>query len=261
MPQYASVFGAVEGNSTFYALPPPETAKRWAKEAPAGFRFCFKFPRRISHELGLRRAEAETRVFLRWLEPLRERMGPVFLQLGPRFGPESTADLRAFLRGLPADLAVAVEVRNTGFFDNGVGERMLDDVLGEAGVDRVHFDTQALFAACEEDAALAEARRRKPRLPLRQTVTGRRPFVRFVGEPRIERNGPWLEPWVKAVARWVREGLEPHVFIHHADDLYAPDLARFFHARLVELDPALGPVPSWPGEDEASQGPEQLALF
>ena len=36
LPQYARVFGAVEGNSTFYGLPAEATVRRWAAEAPPG---------------------------------------------------------------------------------------------------------------------------------------------------------------------------------------------------------------------------------
>ena len=63
LPQYARVFGTTEGNATFYGLPAPETVERWAAEAPSDFRFCFKFPRVISHEKALVGAETETKAF------------------------------------------------------------------------------------------------------------------------------------------------------------------------------------------------------
>lgn len=261
LPQYASVFDTVEGNSTFYALPSRSNAERWAKEAPQGFRFCFKFPRQISHDRGLRNARIETQSFLRWLEPLEGKLGPVFLQLGPRFGPDQLDILRRYLDELPDALNVAVEVRHEGFFDEGEHESRLDELLRNAEVDRVNFDTRGLFAANASDDASVDALRKKPRLPLRQTVTGRHPFVRFVGDPVIEKNRPWLEPWVDAVREWVAKGLRPYIFVHHADDLYAPELARFFHEMVIAKIPALAPIRKWPAELQRDDSPEQLALF
>ncbi|MCB0993414.1 MAG: DUF72 domain-containing protein, partial [Acidimicrobiales bacterium] len=43
--EYAQRMTAVEGNTTFYALPKPETVRRWADSVPDDFRFCFKVPR------------------------------------------------------------------------------------------------------------------------------------------------------------------------------------------------------------------------
>ncbi len=88
--QYAGVFNTVEGNTTFYSLPSPESVERWRQATPEGFRFCFKFPRRITHEKGLRGAGPETAELLRRLEPLGERLGTFMLQLPPAFGPERT---------------------------------------------------------------------------------------------------------------------------------------------------------------------------
>ncbi|ELT1968072.1 TPA: DUF72 domain-containing protein, partial [Aeromonas salmonicida] len=47
---YARVFNTVEGNTTFYASPTPDTVQRWADAVPAHFRFSFKFPKEISHQ-------------------------------------------------------------------------------------------------------------------------------------------------------------------------------------------------------------------
>ena len=48
--RYAEVFNTVEGNTTFYALRRKDTVARWKDESPDEFRFCFKFPKKITHE-------------------------------------------------------------------------------------------------------------------------------------------------------------------------------------------------------------------
>ncbi len=228
LPQYASVFHTAEGNTTFYGLPSVETVARWAAEAPAHFRFCFKFPRAISHDDQLVGAETETRRFFERLAPLADRCGPFFLQLHESFGASRGEVLRQFLAELPRDFSCAVEVRNADFFDGAAKEHALDAMLGELGVNRVNFDTRGLFAAKAKDAATLDAQRRKPRVPARATATGSQPFVRFVGDPEIANNDAALAAWAVVVARWIAEGRTPYFFTHHPDDTGAPALGRGF---------------------------------
>lgn len=259
LPQYAGVFDTAEGNATFYGLPAPTTVARWAAEAPATFRFCLKFPRTITHELQLVGAETATREFLDRVAPLDAKLGPFFLQLHQNFGPPRLGDLAAYLRTLPRDRAYAVEVRHPGFFDAGPGERALNALLRELGMDRVVFDTRGLFASAATDEATLDAKRRKPRVPVRFTALGARPFVRFVGDPDLPRNAAALEAWAAVVAGWVGEGRTPYFFTHHPDDALAPELGRDFQRRVHARQPAVPAPPAWPAERES--GPTQLSLL
>ena len=261
LPQYASVFGAAEANPTFYGLPAVATVARWAEEAPEDFRFCFKFPRTITHERRLSGAGRETEEFLGRLAPLGERLGPFFLQLHASFGAAQLGALMAYLAGLPRDFSYAVEVRAPEFFAGGAEERDLDALLVDQGVDRVNFDTRGLFASIATDEFTADARRKKPRVPLRTTVTGKRPFVRFVGDPELPRNGALLDAWAVVVAGWLRSGLSPYFFTHHPDDTEAPALARDFQRRIHAICPAAGAPQVWPVERGSAGTVRQLDLF
>ena len=66
---YARVFSSVEGNTTFYASPTPETVQRWADAVPDHFRFSFKFPKEISHQSDLVSADKQVTAFIRLLAP------------------------------------------------------------------------------------------------------------------------------------------------------------------------------------------------
>ena len=261
LPQYASVFGTTEGNATFYGLPTAETVRKWGAEAPAAFRFAFKFPRTISHERRLAGAEAETRDFFARLAPLGERLGPFFLQVHPSFGTAELPLLAAYLDALPKEFAYAVEVRAPGFFDGGAGERALEDVLAKRGVDRVVFDTRGLFAAKSEDELTIDAKRKKPRVPVRFSATGRRPFVRFVGDPHVAANARGLGEWAGQVATWIAEGRTPYFFAHHPDDAHAPALGRLFQQLLHERGAGVPEPPAWPIERERAGAATQLDLF
>ncbi len=259
MAQYASVFNAVEGNTTFYALQPPATIRKWCDEAPAHLRFCFKFHQDISHKLRLVGAEAATRGFFERLAPFGERLGPFFLQLHDSFGSKELPALEAYLRGLPRDFRYAVEVRHKDFFDQGAKEQALDELLGELGLERVNFDTRGLFAAGSEGARPAQEK--KPRVPVRFTAVGQQPFIRFVGDPVVEHNRALLDEWAGHFARWIGEGRTPWFFAHHPDDTYSPQVARLFHGLLRARVPTLPAPPVWPAEKEAARRGEQLGLF
>lgn len=253
--EYSQVFGTVEGNSTFYALPPKETVARWASEAREGFRFALKFPRAVSHDAMLVGAEGTTAEFLELLYILRsaDRMGPAFLQLPPNFSGRQLSDLAAYLRKLPSELEYAVEFRHPDFFDEGPVERDADALLAELGIDRVLFDSRALYSAPPTDDAERESQRRKPRSPYRTTVTAARPMVRFIGRNQVGQIAPWIAEWTATVAEWIGQGLTPFVFIHAPADEFALEFAAAFHAALGERVPNLAPLAEFPGRAASRQ--------
>lgn len=263
LPQYARVFGAVEGNSSFYALPSEATVRRWADEAPPGFRFCFKFPRSVTHENALGAAGTDLDRFLALMRLLPDRLGPLLLQLGPAFAPRELPALDRFLENLPDRHRYSVEVRHPGWYDGGSAEQECDAVLRAHSVARCNFDTHDMFESEIVDHTTAVSQARKPRLPRRAAATAHETLVRFVGRNTIEDSRPALEFWVDQVAAWLEQGHEVFFFTHTPDDAMAPQLARLFHAMLRERLPRLPALAAFEGEAEAARAAEahQGALF
>lgn len=257
--EYSSVFGTVEGNSTFYALPDPETVQRWSRQAQHGFRFAFKVPGAITHEAKLEGCETVTRLWLKTLRILHDAdvLGPTLLQLPPDFDASRDRQLRSWLDRWPDDFPLAVEVRHADWFDQGPHEALLDAELTERGMDRVLFDSRCLYSEPPDDETERISQSRKPRSPFRATVTAHRPFVRFIGRDRIEKTDPWLASWSLQVAQWLMRGLDVYFFTHAPDDAFAPALARRFYQRLRQELPQLPEMPAWPAE----RLPKQLDLF
>lgn len=257
--QYSSVFGTVEGNASFYGLPSPATVARWAQDAAAGFRFCFKVPRAITHDARLVDCRAATAEFLDRLAPLAERaaLGPLLLQLPPDYGPDGLARLLDWLDALPAANPAVVELRHPCFYDRSAAERTLNRELHARGIDRATMDTRGVFGAEAADAATRDAQRKKPRLPARALALGSRPFVRYVGHPVLAANDRWLAQWAERFAAWINEGREPWFFAHMPDDRDAPALARAFHAQLRQRIASLPALAPWPAE----RLPQQAGLF
>lgn len=235
---YAATFNAVEGNTTFYALPAPQTVQRWAEQMPEHFRFCVKLPRDISHAGDLREHFSATADFLKLLAPLGARVAPLWLQLPASFGPQRLAELLAWLDEF-AERAIAVELRHPAFFARGEEERLLNRQLQARGVERICLDSRALFACTSRDPAVLHAQAKKPRLPLRPTAFSASPQLRFIGGPDLEANQAFLEPWLDKVADWIGQGLTPYVFLHTPDNHLAAAQALRFHAGLGERLPGL----------------------
>ncbi|WP_374324261.1 DUF72 domain-containing protein [Aquipseudomonas alcaligenes] len=235
---YAATFNAVEGNTTFYARPAPQTVQRWAEQMPEHFRFCAKLPRDISHAGDLREHFSATADFLKLLAPLGARVAPLWLQLPASFGPQRLAELLAWLDEF-AERAIAVEVRHPAFFARGEEERLLNRQLQARGVERICLDSRALFACTSRDPAVLHAQAKKPRLPLRPTAFSTSPQLRFIGGPDLEANQVFLDPWLDKVADWIGQGLTPYVFLHTPDNHLAAAQALRFHAGLGERLPGL----------------------
>mgnify|MGYP001818514366 FL=1 len=258
--QYSQAFSTVEGNSSFYGIPTIETAQRWVAVTAPGFRFALKFPQVISHERRLTDCGGDLHAFIDVLKILAsaDRLGPSFLQLPASFG--DLALLTRFLDQLPTEYPYAVEVRHPSFFASGQAEQALDELLASRSIDRVLFDSRAIFNGPPRDAHEEESQRRKPRVPLRRTVTGRHPFVRFVGRNEVAFARDELIDWAPVVAGWIAQGLEPYFFTHAPADKFAPALARLFHNALRAEAPDVPPLPDWPGERLADR-PRQRELF
>ena len=258
--QYASVFKTVEGNTTFYALPKPDTVKRWRDETPEDFRFCLKFPRTITHEKRLLYADRERDYFFELFAPLQSRLGPFFLQLPPTFGGQKLRVLEQFLDTLPSEFSYAVEVRNGEYFQQGYVENEFEKMLRARGIDRVLMDSRGVHSDRTPEEHASRTRSQKPLLPERFVALHRQPFVRYISHPTLEDNEPFFSQWVEVVARWIEQGKRPFVFIHVPNNFYAPRFARRFHQKLQLHLPHLDDLPAWPAELEPKLA-EQLSLF
>jgi uncharacterized protein YecE (DUF72 family) len=242
--RYAEVFNTVEGNTTFYALPTPDSVARWNEQTPSTFRFCFKFPRTISHDKLLVDCSLELAEFLDRIFPLGDKLGVLMLQLPPRFGPDQLPRLRAFLDALPAGFHYAVELRHEALLGNDAFA-----VLAERGVDLVMMDARGLHAGNTLDV-----QQRKPNLRVVIHATAARPIVRCVPHEVFDAGKHFVAPWAPQLAAWIAEDKQPYFFMHAPDDTFAPENAYAFHA-MLRAHADVGELPPWPGT------PRQLGLF
>src|SRR5260370_3316427 len=98
---YATWCNAVEGNTTFYAIPALDTVRSWAEQTAADFRFVLKLPKAITHERRLADVADPLRAFLAAIEPLGPRPHALWIHPPPPFSPADAGALAGFLPRLP----------------------------------------------------------------------------------------------------------------------------------------------------------------
>jgi uncharacterized protein YecE (DUF72 family) len=251
--EYTRRLTTVEGNTTFYAVPAANTLQQWLEDMPEGFHFCPKLPRTISHSGKLVDNLSQAQQFIETLRQLGSRLGPMFLQLPPRYPPALLADLRAFLEAWPEEIQLAVEVRHPGWFEPQ-HNASLNRLLAQHDMARVVIDTRPI-RSLKGDKILAgsvyermlAARQNKPDLPILPERTASFTFLRFIGHPQVEYNAPYIAEWSAHLANWLSEGASAYVFCHSPMEDVDPWLCRQFHQR-VSQHITIPPLP-WDAAD------------
>ncbi|MGQ9865407.1 MAG: DUF72 domain-containing protein [Pseudanabaenaceae cyanobacterium] len=228
---YGQRFPTVETNATFYALPAAATLARWREETPAHFRFWVKVPQTISHRGPLQTQVAAAQVWLARIRELGDRLGGIFLQLPPGYGPKQYADLQAFATSdIPWPCPLAIEVRHPQWFGTAAGDR-LDAWLHHRGITRVLLDTRPIY-----DGEAVPQQRPKPRLPLQVAATADTIVVRYISHPDGDRNQPYLEAWAQQLQTWQQQQKHVYFFVHCPIEGRSPTHAQ----RLQTLLAAIG---------------------
>ena len=245
---YSQRLSSVEGNTTFYAVPPRETLARWAAQTPAPFKFCPKLPKAVTHGGLLQPRLSEAVAFMERMETLGDRLGPVFAQLPPHYSPSYLEDLTAFLKALSGD-QIALEVRHPDWFKEPARQQ-LEATLKQFGVGRVLLDTRPIYSSGEQIQ-----QRPKPNLPLQPELTAFS-LIRFISHPQQTVNQTFLQDWVKQIDRWLRQGTQIYFFMHCPEEERSPHIARYFQQLLEEQGVPVPPL-LW----DLNADPVQLSLF
>jgi uncharacterized protein YecE (DUF72 family) len=115
---YATKFDSVEVDSTFHRTPALTTVKGWYSKTPSGFISAAKVPQRITHEKMLADCETAMTEFLKVMDALGEKLGPLLFQFG-YFNRKAFVGVNdflvrlvPFLKKLPKVHRFALEIRN-----------------------------------------------------------------------------------------------------------------------------------------------------
>lgn len=252
---YSRRFTAVEGNSFFYAIPSAETIAKWVEQTPAGFKFCPKFNRKITHQGLLSPFIPDALDFLSRISGFGDRLGTTFIQLPPSYSPEYLADLTEFLQVCSSEgFSLALEVRHLDWFTQDNCDR-LNCQLTELNVARVLLDTRPIYN-CPDDPQIG-SQRKKPQVPLQPIITGDTGLIRFISHPNQEYNQSYLKQWADDLSNWLGQGKIIYFFVHCPQEQYSPNIAKYFQSLLEKENTNLPPLP-W---NTIEPIPQQLNLF
>lgn len=240
---YASVFNAVEGNTTFYHVPDDASVAAW-REAVDGrdFLFSFKLPRTLTHER--RFAMNDLYQFLTALAPLQNHLGPLLIQFPQWVGMSQLRRLKPVFDQIAERHNAVVEVRHPEFFQH---PELLEPLLDYYGFGRVILDSRPLYQGdCQHPDVLA-AVHEKPDLPVLSKVYNKLAFVRLILHPDGMSNTRWLEQWSARTVDWLQDGIVPHIMIHCPNNQFCPLFAEQFHTAVsMRMKSAIPDFPPWP---------------
>ena len=143
--RYASVFNAVEINTSFYRPHRLSTYQRWAAAVPESFRFAVKIPKAITHLRKLHDVAPLLDAFLAQAAGLGSKLGPLLVQLPPSLVFKG-ATVERFLGDLRARVTgtVACEPRHPSWFTPDV-----DALLAAFRIARVAADPSPVPQAAQ----------------------------------------------------------------------------------------------------------------
>lgn len=216
LPFYAKNFKAVEINFTYYQMPGSQSISGLERKTPAGFTFCLKAHKSMTHEISRDPAEAGE-IFHRFrqaLFPLVDagKLGCVLLQFpwGFKYSHENLEYL-CFAREALGDLPAVVEFRNAGW----VKEEVFSFLSG------LNFG----FCCVDEP-------RLRGLIPPVARVTSDLAYLRFHGRNATrwwKHDEPWerydylyspaeLQEWIPAILKLSAQAKTTFVFFnnHHA---------------------------------------------
>ncbi|HEU0130421.1 MAG TPA: DUF72 domain-containing protein [Mycobacteriales bacterium] len=109
---YVTMFDTVEVNNAFYRLPAAETFAQWGRRTPEDFVVVVKTSRYLTHIKRLKDPEEPVDLFVERAKHLGGKLGPVLLQLPPKFGVQPERLDATLARFDAHGVKVAVEVRD-----------------------------------------------------------------------------------------------------------------------------------------------------
>ncbi len=114
---YSKVFNCVEIDSSFYRIPNQFMVNQWRANTPQGFVFCPKLPKKITHEKKLRDAQSTLVYFYSVMAKLKDRLGPIAVQLPPSVKLSTHLDvMKEFISELSPEFKHAIEFRHKSWF-------------------------------------------------------------------------------------------------------------------------------------------------
>lgn len=212
---YSRQFNSIELNATFYNMPSRNQVITWRDKAPEGFRFFPKVTQSISHMRRLNDVQALTTEYCDNVSNFEDQLGMVFLQLHDKFKYKNFDRLVSFVESFPKAIPLAVELRNTEWFNEEAVSNEVCQLFEKHQVTNIIVDTAG----------------RRDLLHMRLTTP--KVFIRYVGANNPQSDRERLDDWINRLKIWVDQGLRDiYFFVHQNIELESPFLSAYFIERM-----------------------------
>ena len=233
---YSRQFNSIELNATFYSMPGRDQVITWKDKAPDNFYFFPKITQSISHMRRLNDVQALTTEYCDNISNFEDKLGMVFLQLHDNFKYKNYDRLVNFIENFPRAIPLAVELRNTEWFN--------DKTVSE--------EVYSLFEKHQVTNIVVDTAGRRDLLHMRLTTP--KAFVRYVGANNPQSDRARLDDWIDRLKIWVHLGIRDiYFFVHQNIELESPFLSAYFIERLnkefglkLKIPTLLGPAGNAP---------------
>lgn len=207
---YSRYFNTIELNTTHYRIPTLEQTQKWSEQVPPDFLFCPKVFQGISHDRNGLIDPALLKTWLQFLENLKDRRGPCFLQLPPSFDYSWKTLLFKFLQQWPSEFQLAIELRHPTWFHGGVVLPALTQYLQSRGIGLVITDV----------AGHREVQH--------SSISADFTMIRFIGNSLHSSDYTRAQVWNARLHEWEKQGLPGiYFFVHQPDDIFVPEMMTY----------------------------------
>jgi uncharacterized protein YecE (DUF72 family) len=213
---YSTQFNSIELNATFYNIPSIHQVVTWRDKTTDDFKFFPKITNSISHYKRLNGVSNLVEEYCSNISNFESKLGMAFLQLHDNFSYKDFDKLKNFIISFPVGIPLAVELRNSSWFNDDKISEELYTFLEKHNVTNIIVDT-----AGKRDL-------------IHMRLTNATAFIRYVGA-----NHPTdysrLEDWIERIGIWINEGLENlYFFVHQNIEKESPLLSAYFIQKLNE---------------------------
>jgi uncharacterized protein YecE (DUF72 family) len=212
---YSTQFNSIELNATFYNMPKPEQVVTWREKTPGDFRFFPKITQSISHMRRLNDVQSLVDEYCDSISHFENKLGMVFLQLHDNFGYKNYDRLVNFIEKFPKIIPLAVELRNTEWFNNASVSQEVYSLFEKNNITNILVDTAG----------------RRDLLHMRLTTP--KAFIRYVGSNVPQSDRDRLDDWIVRLKTWIEKGLRDiNFFVHQNIEMESPFLSAYFIEKL-----------------------------
>jgi len=214
--EYGKQFNTIELNSTHYGTPKPEILEKWYGDTPPDFKFCPKLHKAISHRkiLGIDSDIIENTVNAYSI--LKEKLGPIFMQLPPYFDISRASVLESFFKEFPLDIDLSIELRHPSWFED---KNFMDDF-------------QEMAIEYNKGLLITDVSGRRDILHMR--ICSDYLMIRFVGNGLHPTDFERVDEWAQRLKYYISQGVNNiYFFPHEPNNILAPQLADYLYTKIT----------------------------